>query len=1089
MTAGKHVHGGEQMGKRDEPGSIWTDILLPRNPLDKRNYRRRSQQDVVIKLLREHHRDLYKCQEGALLTPDQSKELVLRLAGKGGDYDFKHRMHYLVRGLEAGKEKYGWNVVIPAVPSVVPREKARFTPDSFIGMATARSMRNTFVENLREPAPDTRDSRIGQILISAVLFGGLLQRRWLEPFLNALPYPRTDGTLLWLEMLWVYHELPPPDRTENRKKFVKRVTYQEKVEWTVNRRWVADPLTALLIVRWLRDFPEDNVLTRNVITAEPIANSYFSKSKAIVPLEYRRTLSALITDTITLIGLKIPPYLASYAAGSIKSVSLPDEVWTRVLTEKAVPRLTETSEIEESPAKVFYGTSISADSSVHSARQQELLLRDMLKVIHNSTSSQKQTVSHSMNELRIFLSDNKNALSPILELVGLWGYDLLTHYPDKEILPSQVKKTLKPSTVRRYLQPVADGLLCQALDLKLLELTSEDFYELYLDIIKDRVTDLDRVTTGHHLARFHEFLVFRHGFPAVDFSDLIGRKGPMELGVDANFITPYQFSRVLKLLQWQKKDLSPLRIIQIIITLLGYRCGLRNREALKLRVKDVHGSERPELLVRVSKYAYLKSSDSVRRIPLYILFTEIELEFFRKWLAKRVLEYPREPNEALLFCNPNDPTTPLAEGSIFPFITDALHQATGERSLVYHHLRHSCATLLLICLTYDDTGPKQYRLPFLDHPDCSPARRESLAAGLLYNNRHGRQALFVVSQLLGHAGPEVTLLHYCHLLEWQLAASLSHSRCEPIISLDALKQLTGRQSSWLYQLTGKNWRASSCLHLILKELHAKHPDPMDILGSKAKSEPIPDKTPKQARINFEWHIVYEILHCLAKGEGDEISLSRKFAVPIEIIQQWQSRAETIFSLKSSGGVLRNVTESSVSSSDKFPFPRRLVHEEENILITTIIQTVSTIKSVDLDFARHKAWEFANSFRINKRENLYPTIRPARSFLRFVRLIGTPETGIFLFHRISVTEPEGRAQLESHWLHRLEIPRDRIFPQPGAYRPSMSIDIRIAPEGFTETEKGKVLKSNAGFRHALYLILILYGLPDGNSMATSDRDNS
>ena len=70
-------------------------------------------------------------------------------------------------------------------------------------------------------------------------------------------------------------------------------------------------------------------------------------------------------------------------------------------------------------------------------------------------------------------------------------------------------------------------------------------------------------------------------------------------------------------------------MVQIIITLLGYRCGLRSREALKLRKKDVHGSEHPELLVRVSKYAYLKSSDSVRRIPLYILFTGPELEFFK----------------------------------------------------------------------------------------------------------------------------------------------------------------------------------------------------------------------------------------------------------------------------------------------------------------------------------------------------------------------------------------------------------------------------------------------------------------------------
>ncbi len=675
----------------------------------------------------------FDCQKQASLSADQAKSIMLKLVGKGGDYDIKHRMHFLVRGLESGKEKLGWDVVIPAVPTVVPREPSRFTPDSFIGIARARSLKNIFLDNLRDPAPDTRDSRIGQILVSAILFSGLLQRHWMEPFLNALPYVRTDGSLIWLEMLRVYHELPSPERTENRKKFVKRVTYQEKVEWTVNRRWVADPLTALLIIRWLRDYPEDKSIAvhRNVIDAEHIVGSYFSQTKAIIPKEYRQTLGALIADTITVIGLKIPPFLVSYAAGNLRSVSLPDEVWTRVLTDKAVPRLIEQSEIEELPVAVKLGTSTTTSASIHSARQQELLLRDMLKVIHNSTSSQKQTASDSLKGLRAFLTDHKDTLSPILELVGQWGYDLLTHYPEKKMLPSQVKKTLKPSTVRRYLQPVGDGLLCQALDLNLRDLTSEDLYEVYLDIIKDRITDLDRVTTAHHLARFHEFLVERQEFPTVDFSDLIGRKGPMELGVDANFITPDQFGRVLNLLQWRKNNLSAQRMIQILIALLGYRCGLRNREALKLRVKDVHGSEQPELLVRVSRYAYLKSSDSVRRIPLYILFTETELEFFRKWLSKRVEKSDREPNEALLFCNPDDPTTPLAERTIFPFITEAIHQATGDRSLVYHHLRHSCATMLLICLTYDDTGAPQYRLPFLDHPDSSPARRESLAKSLL----------------------------------------------------------------------------------------------------------------------------------------------------------------------------------------------------------------------------------------------------------------------------------------------------------------------------------------------------------------------
>ena len=366
MTGGNHAHGGDWMSKREKPGSIWTDILLPSNPLDKRNERRRTQQEVVLKNLRDHHRALYDCQEKATLSPDQAKELMLRLAGKGGDYDFKHRMHFLVRGLESGKEQLSWDVVIPAVPTVVPREPARFTPDSFAGIATAKDIKNVFLEKLCDPAPDTRDARIGQILISAILFGGMLQRRWMEPFLDALQYARTDGSLIWLEMLWVYHEKPTPERTENRKKFVKRVNYQEKVEWTVNRRWVADPLTALLIIRWLRDFPQDKsvALCKNIIDADSIINSYFSHARILLPKEYRQSLSALITDIVTVMGLKIPPFLVSYAAGNLKSVSLPDEVWTRVLTDQAVPRLVEISDDEVSSVTTHHHQS--NHSNIHS---------------------------------------------------------------------------------------------------------------------------------------------------------------------------------------------------------------------------------------------------------------------------------------------------------------------------------------------------------------------------------------------------------------------------------------------------------------------------------------------------------------------------------------------------------------------------------------------------------------------------------------------------------------------------------------------------------------------------------------------------
>ena len=92
----------------------------------------------------------------------------------------------------------------------------------------------------------------------------------------------------------------------------------------------------------------------------------------------------------------------------------------------------------------------------------------------------------------------------------------------------------------------------------------------------------------------------------------MGRRKPQ---FDANLISQMEFDRLKDALGWGDSNLSRTATAAILVAILGFRCGLRRNEVYKIRVRDIQGRNKPELLLRATARRSLKSASATRRLP------------------------------------------------------------------------------------------------------------------------------------------------------------------------------------------------------------------------------------------------------------------------------------------------------------------------------------------------------------------------------------------------------------------------------------------------------------------------------------------
>lgn len=187
-----------------ELGQIWQSLLHRDRPAeDGKKVNKALESMNALELLRESHPELYQGAHDATLSFDQAKTFNTCLRDKVTLKAYRFRANFINKGLRQGARDLGWKVVLLPRTVSLKRDAPPFTEKTFSILKQVRHLEEAFVRDLREPLHgETAASRLcGQLLLSAILYGGLLHSKWIDAWLKAITDGvRSNGSCLWIEM-------------------------------------------------------------------------------------------------------------------------------------------------------------------------------------------------------------------------------------------------------------------------------------------------------------------------------------------------------------------------------------------------------------------------------------------------------------------------------------------------------------------------------------------------------------------------------------------------------------------------------------------------------------------------------------------------------------------------------------------------------------------------------------------------------------------------------------------------------------------------------------------------------------------------
>lgn len=651
------------------------------------------------------------------------------------------------------------NLPLPEFSVRVPPAPNPFTSDRWGGLLKIRRWREGVLFDIaRNPNLNDLAQSQGRVLASAVLFGGLVSRPSLEAFYNLLPD-------------WYEHADMADDTLA--------ITWAEK--GGNYRRWFPDALTAVLILRLPQASTQSAQIEEGGKQAKQKAKSAAERLllgylRRAIPIrgQYQERLPELIDAALLDLEVRIPRALTEYAAGHIVSHSLRPKAWRRlngkpVIEDDRSRNAAEGDEDSASEQLALLPGSPPNDSAEDSSDEKDEGHHDpeWLKQVRGLLRSSDPAAS----EIRVALKRAERLLkksdnTPVLETFAGFAKETLQEHSGKRL-----------NTVRTRVIAVAKRLPALLAFNNPAALSAEALQGAYQQILEDASSENQRQKLAGHLRAFHRFLKKTRFVGAIDEGEVFASANE-DLTVDANLILEDEYLDAKSYLKERKvitsKGTPPdQRVCDIagLLLMLGFRCGLRRMEALKLRRDDLNERDPAELLIRPWEQRRLKTPNATRKIPLYALLSAEELDELRKWKELREIESKTElVPSPYLFALHGSVYTSVPENLVFPLIHEALRKVTKDSSLHFHHLRHSFCSLLFCALLYPPNAsfPEWLRrwggaMKWLSK--SGKLHRE------LYGNSHPtRRQLYALSRLLGHSSPVTGAENYNHFFDVIFAA-------------------------------------------------------------------------------------------------------------------------------------------------------------------------------------------------------------------------------------------------------------------------------------------------------------------------------
>lgn len=704
--------------------------------------------------LRQIRPDLYEGQQYIQMDENAVEKLVQAVCQDAAGYALRDRQHYIVQGLAKGVTELGWELPVPAPITINPVESSSATPDSFRYLNVYDRLQKSFWSDLQTADGDAKQPSMkndaGQLLFSLVTHSAVISRFWLQE----LPVAIRRGTGCYAGNVWL--ELGNEHQTLKIDSVDRR------------RRQFLAPVTQLLLQRWYQRWGKDWPL-------EATSGTYKSADYSLRVYAARLCDDAglpkkLSNQCLTLAAahftMTLPNFLVHYLRSNNLGTPIPTENWLRLLSGYEARIDGGGYPAKEAPLEV-------SDVQAREKFPAQYKRFDELRKIIQKPSRREQEKSprrETIDQIRSFMGSTDT--SPLLQLMAAWAVQLLHH-------GGAVKSRLENSSVARYLNWIRP-LLSYADNLKDPFDTDEDDWQAIYDEILANSPGSAADRAGR-LAEFHRFIEVGYGIPSVDIAGYSGTRQ-----IDAKILTFREYALARNLIK-QCRNRDDLAEFQELLLILGYRCGLRRGEACSRLMIDFPGIDSAEIrnvemLVRPNKNAGIKSTAATRRIPLSLLLTKEELDFFENFYGERRTIIPGQLGKKPLFPDVIGGDSTVAQSRLFDPLTRLLQRVTGDDRFRFHHLRHSFVSFTLLRLMENQPGehlPADWRcdeqgvelLPRMDQPFWK-------SAGLTDTG----QGLWLVAMWAGHASPSVTLECYSHLLDW-LTKSYLWQREDPNLSV------------------------------------------------------------------------------------------------------------------------------------------------------------------------------------------------------------------------------------------------------------------------------------------------------------------
>ncbi|MFZ4859125.1 MAG: hypothetical protein ACOYL3_22335 [Desulfuromonadaceae bacterium] len=721
--------------------------------------------EYVLQYLADYAPDLYSGNPAPIKSEQEIVQLARDLSNKTTEPQVQVRFYFLSIGIEIGNMTYGWKV--PLVPQLVRIKKPKnwATTDNFLRRRAAGKLEQAFGKNLELPISSNPSVYFGQLLFTAIFFGCLLDKKWLEPFLAAIM--RQDlfqyNGVLWVEMV-MQSSLCIQDDAD---------LQPEPTFFT--KRFFPDNFTLILLYRLL-----DHKLvpaTISYTTAWNCIQTYLKTLPDLSSADLPSSLNEFLKLSISR-NLIMPGSMLGYATGQLKSTSLAIGPWLRCISRRAVKVVKVVkSEISEGLIKAPIAK-ITVPKRYNARRVEELFVK-LLRLLH--PKGKDLTKGGASKIIESFYVKHKHEMSPAFQLMVQWGIQLLS--TRISYLEHRGKKAaVAVSTIRRYFRAINTPFLSAAEDQNLTTIDPLELELIYEQTINERQGDSMALQC---LQQFHGFLEVFYGLPPIESVDLKSSSS-VATNANANLITLDLYFLVLKGLGWGDEANTRWQKLRIIAWVICYRCGLRPLEVRKLRVIDLQliGPDTFEILVRITP----KSDRGKRRVPGSLRMSKEEISLVMNYFSQRCNEIDLFDNDYLL-AHPGQTSGRLADEDLFNQTRILLRDITMDETLVLYHARHTFNSCLQA--QFQLQGKAIFNKNDFLNLAISIENDILLRDSLEGNERWGRKDQHVQAIMVGHASPDMTNQYYNHLSDVLLGCLVQQKRDRVPITIKGMMMLSG----------------------------------------------------------------------------------------------------------------------------------------------------------------------------------------------------------------------------------------------------------------------------------------------------------